>query len=121
MKLSPAEEDLMHLLWDQGSCLLKDLVNAHREPKPAQTTVATLLKRMQEKGFVTYTARGRAREYYPTVSKKDYFFGHLNKLIANFFNNSKAQFASYFTRETNLSKEQLEELKRLIEEEIEKK
>jgi len=55
------------------------------------------------------------------VSKKAYFAGHFNKLIANFFNDSTAQFASFFTREADLSREQLEELKSLIEEEIKKK
>ena len=121
MKLSAAEEALMQLLWENQPVLLKDLVEAHPEPRPAQTTVATLLKRMQEKGYVDFTSQGRAREYSATVSKKEYFSGHFNKLIANFFNNSKAQFASYFTRETDLTKEQLEELKRLIEAEIDKK
>ena len=121
MKLSPAEEALMNLLWELQSAYLKDLVKAHPEPRPAQTTVATLLKRMVEKGYVAYRTHGRSREYYPTVSKKEYFAGHINKLISHFFQNNTAQFASFFTREANLSKEQLEELKVLIEEEIKKK
>ena len=121
MKLSPSEEALMNLLWQKRSAFLKDLVEAHPDPKPAATTVATLLKRMSEKGFVAYRTRGRSREYYPTVGKKEYFAGHINKLISNFFNDSTAQFASFFTRETDLSKQQLEELKALIEEEIKKK
>ena len=121
MKLSRTEEALMQLLWERRRAFLKDLVDAHPEPRPAPTTVATLLKRMQEKGFVDYDTHGRAREYYPKVSKKDYFAGHLNKLIRNFFNDSTAQFASFFTREADLSKEQLEELKSLIEDEIKKK
>lgn len=121
MKLSRTEEALMNLLWEQKQAFLKDLVDAYPDPKPAPTTVATLLKRMAEKGYVAYRTHGRSREYYPTVSKKTYFAGHFNKLIANFFNDSTAQFASFFTREADLSREQLEELKSLIEEEIKKK
>lgn len=121
MKLSRTEEALMNLLWEQKKAFLKDLVEAHPEPRPATTTVATLLKRMSEKGYVGYRTKGRSREYFPKVSKKEYFAGHFNKLISNFFNDSTAQFASFFTRESDLSREQLEELKALIEEEIKKK
>ncbi|MBC2838681.1 BlaI/MecI/CopY family transcriptional regulator [Robiginitalea sp. SC105] len=121
MKLSRTEEALMNMLWERKRAFLKDLVEAHPEPRPAPTTIATLLKRMSEKGYVDYHTHGRSREYFPTVTKKAYFAGHFNKLISNFFNDSTAQFASFFTREADLSKEQLEELKALIEEEIKRK
>ena len=76
---------------------------------------------MTEKGFVAYVMQGRSREYYPLVKKKDYFSKHVNGLIRNFFNNSPGQFASFFTQETNLSKEELENLKKLIDIEIKKR
>ncbi len=100
---------------------MKDLLDAYQEPKPATTTVATLLKRMTDKGFVAYKSFGRSREYYPLVKKKDYFSKHVNGLIKNFFNDSPSQFASFFTRSTDLSKSELEELKKIIDNELEKK
>ncbi len=100
---------------------MKDLLDAYPEPRPATTTIATLLKRMQDKGFVAYKSLGRSREYYPLVKKKDYFSKHVNGLIKNFFNDSASQFASFFTQETDLSKTELEELKKLIDNEIKKK
>ena len=121
MQLSKTEEELMNLLWKQKKAFMKDLLEAYPEPKPASTTVATLLKRMTEKGFVAYVMQGRSREYYPLVKKKDYFSKHVNGLIRNFFNNSPGQFASFFTQETNLSKEELENLKKLIDSEIKKR
>jgi predicted transcriptional regulator len=121
MKLSNSEEQLMQLLWKQGRAFMKDLIEAYPEPKPATTTVATLLKRMQEKDFVDYKQIGRSREYFPLVKKKDYFSKHVNGLIKNFFNNSPAQFASFFTETTDLSKKELEALKTLIDSEIKKK
>ncbi|MBG47574.1 MAG: penicillinase repressor [Pseudozobellia sp.] len=121
MQLSKTEEELMNLLWKQKKAFMKDLLEAYPEPKPASTTVATLLKRMTEKGFVAYVMQGRSREYYPLVKKKDYFSKHVNGLIRNFFNNSPGQFASFFTQETNLSKEELENLKKLIDIEIKKR
>ena len=121
MQLSKSEEELMNILWKQKKAFMKDLLDAYSEPKPATTTVATLLKRMTDKGFVGYKSFGRSREYFPKVKKKDYFSKHVNGLIKNFFNDSPTQFASFFTQSTDLSKSELEALKRIIDNEIEKK
>tara|TARA_R110002049_G_scaffold277932_1_gene456516 strand:+ start:12347 stop:12712 length:366 start_codon:yes stop_codon:yes gene_type:complete len=121
MQLSKTEEDLMNHLWRLEKAFMKDLLDAYPEPKPANTTVATLLKRMTDKGFVGYKLYGKPREYYPLVKKKDYFSKHVNGLIKNFFNDSASQFASFFTKETNLTKEELEDLKKLIDSEIKNK
>jgi len=121
MKLTPAEEELMQYLWKLEKAFMRDLLEEYPEPKPAPTTVATLIKRMTEKGFVGYEQMGRARQYYPLVKKSDYFSKHVNGLIKKFFNNSAAQFASFFTSETELSEEELKELKAIVEKEIERK
>ena len=121
MQLSKTEEQLMQYLWKRDKAFMKDLLEAYPDPKPATTTVATLLKRMIDKGFVDYKLFGKSREYYPLVKKKDYFSKHVNGLIKNFFNDSASQFASFFTTETDLSKEELEDLKTLIDTEIKKK
>ncbi|MEM8845891.1 MAG: BlaI/MecI/CopY family transcriptional regulator [Bacteroidota bacterium] len=120
-QLSKSEEELMNMLWKRKKAFMKDLIDSYPEPKPANTTVATLLKRMTDKGFITYTNVGRSREYYPLVKKKDYFSKQVNGLIKNFFNGSPSQFASFFTQETDLSKSELEELKKLIDQEIKRK
>ena len=121
MQLSKSEEELMNLLWKEKKAFMKDLLDAYPDPKPATTTVATLLKRMADKGFVAYKSAGRSREYYPLVKKKDYFSKHVNGLIKNFFNDSPGQFASFFTQETNLTKAELEDLKKLIDNELKNK
>tara|TARA_R110002073_G_scaffold336208_1_gene530989 strand:+ start:140556 stop:140921 length:366 start_codon:yes stop_codon:yes gene_type:complete len=121
MQLSKTEEQLMQHLWKLEKGFMKDLLDAFPKPKPATTTVATLLKRMTDKGFVAYKLYGKSREYYPLVKKKDYFSKHVNGLIKNFFNDSASQFASFFTKETDLSKDELEDLKKLIDNEIKKK
>ncbi len=122
MQLSQTEEELMQHLWKLNKAFMKDLLEAYPEDQqPAPTTVATLLKRMQDKGFVDYKQFGRSREYFPLVKKSDYFSKHVNGLIKKFFNNSTSQFASFFTSETNLSEKELQELKSIIEREIKKK
>jgi len=100
---------------------MKDLLDIYPEPKPATTTVATLLKRMIGKGFVDYKTYGKSREYFPLVKKEDYFSKHVNGLIKTFFNDSASQFASFFTRKTDLTKEELEQLKSIIDQEIKNK
>lgn len=121
MQLSNSEEQLMQHLWKLEKAFMKDLLEAYPEPKPATTTVATLLKRMTDKQFVAYNEFGNSREYYPLVQKTDYFSKHVNGLIKDFFNNSASQFASFFTTETNLSTSELEELQKIINKELQKK
>lgn len=121
MKLTKTEEQLMQLLWKQEKAFMKDLLEMFPEPKPAPSTVATLLKRMADKGFVSYKAYGNSREYYPLVKKSDYFSKQVNGMIKSFFNNSASQFASFFTKETNMTAAELEELRKVVEKEIQKK
>ncbi|TPD68345.1 BlaI/MecI/CopY family transcriptional regulator [Flavobacterium microcysteis] len=121
MQLSNSEEQLMQHLWKLEKGFMKDLLECYPEPKPATTTIATLLKRMADKKFVGYNEIGNSREYYPLVEKSDYFSKHVNGLIKNFFNNSASQFASFFTKETNLTQKELEELQKIIDKEIQKK
>jgi len=121
MQLSNSEEQLMQHLWKLEKAFMKDLLEAFPEPKPATTTVATLLKRMIDKKYVAYNEFGNSREYYPLVKKTDYFSKHVNGLIKNFFNNSASQFASFFTTETDLTKKELKELQKIIDKQIQKK
>ncbi len=121
MQLTKTEEELMNHLWRLNKAFMKDLLDAYPEPKPATTTVATLLKRMTDKGFINYKRFGNSREYFPLVKKKDYFSKHVNGLIKNFFNDSSSQFASFFTKETNLSKQELQELRTIIDTELQNK
>ena len=115
MQLSKTEEQLMEYLWKLEKAFLKDLIEAFPEPRPATTTVATLLKRMQDKEFVGYQLFGNSREYYPMVSKADYFSKHVKGMIKNFFGDSALQFASFFTNETDMTKDELEDLKKIID------
>lgn len=121
MYLTNAEEQIMKLLWKLDKAFIRDLLNEFPDPKPASTTVLTLLKRMIDKGFVSYKLYGNSREYYPLIRKADYFSDHLNGLIKDFFNNSTAQFASFFTNETDMNQEELKELRDLVDRKISSK
>jgi predicted transcriptional regulator len=118
MHLTNAEEQIMKLLWRLDRAFIRDLLNEFPDPKPAPTTVITLLKRMIDKGFVSYKQYGNSREYFPLIKKTDYFSDHINGLIRDFFNNSTAQFASFFANETDMNKSELKELRDLVDKKI---
>jgi predicted transcriptional regulator len=121
MQLTNAEEQVMKLLWKLDKAFFRDLLKEFPDPKPAATTVLTLLKRMIDKGFVSYKLYGNSREYYPLIKKADYFSDHINALIKDFYNNSTSQFASFFTNETDMSSEELKELRDIVDKKIESK
>ena len=70
MQLSKTEEQVMQYLWKRKKAFLKELITDFPEPKPATTTVATLVKRIHDKGFISYTLYGKSREYYPLTKKQ---------------------------------------------------
>lgn len=118
MQLTKAEEQVMRFLWDLEKAYLKNIIDEFPVPKPATTTVATLMKRVIDKGFVGYNQHGSNREYFPIIKKTEYFSKQLNSMIKDYFNNSASQFASFFTNETNLNLTDLEEIKKLVEQKI---
>jgi BlaI family transcriptional regulator, penicillinase repressor len=118
MQLTKAEEQVMRYLWNLEKAYLKNIMDQFPDPKPATTTIATLMKRVIDKGFVGYNQHGSNREYFPIVKKTEYFSKQVNSMIKDYFNNSASQFASFFTNETNLNLTDLEEIKKLVEQKI---
>lgn len=120
-KLSKAEEQVMEYIWQKEKAFMKEIIECFPEPKPASTTVATLIKRMTDKKYIGFVQLGNSRQYYPVIKKSEYFSKHMDNIIRNYFDDSVMQFASFFTREKKLTKKQLEELKQIIDLEIKKK
>ncbi len=116
-KLTEAEKQIMDILWDQKA-FMKDILEIYPDPKPASTTVATLLKRMQTKNLVGYKTFGHSREYFAKVDKETYFNHEMNSMIDRFFNSSVSQFASFFASSKKLSQEQLKDLRDIIDHQI---
>jgi len=121
MSLTKAEEQLMEIIWKNKKVFLKEILESYPEPKPAGTTVITLLKRMQNKGVVAYKLYGNSRQYYPLIKKEDYFAKHIDEMVKGFFGNSALRFASFFTTTSDLSESELQELKKIVEQEIKRK
>jgi BlaI family transcriptional regulator, penicillinase repressor len=119
--LTKAEEQIMQMLWDKKKAFVKDLVDLFPEPKPAYTTVSTIVRILAKKGFVGNRVYGNTHEYYPLIEKKDYTRRLFKEMLSDYFGNSMRQMVSFFSREKDLSVSELEELKKIIEEEISKK
>ena len=117
-KLTVAEKDLMEIIWQKKAAFMKDIMEEYPEPKPATTTIATLLKRIQNKDLIGYKTYGNSREYFPKVSKEVYFKEEMTSMIDKFFNSSASQFASFFTSNTKMSQTELKELRDLIDQKI---
>ncbi len=108
--LTKAEEQIMHLLWEQEKAFVKDIVEQIPEPKPAYNTVSTIIRILEKKGFVGYKAYGKTHEYFPLVSRKDYTRSFMKNFMRNYFSGSFQEMVSFFAKEDNMSLSDLDEL-----------
>ncbi|MFN8258409.1 MAG: BlaI/MecI/CopY family transcriptional regulator [Bacteroidales bacterium] len=120
-ELTKAEEQIMQYLWKIEKGFLKDIVDQFADPKPAYTTVSTVIRVLVRKGFIRFNTYGKVHEYYPAISKDDYSKKFLKSWIGDFFNHSNKKFVSFFMQEENLDLTELEEIRKLIEEQIDKR
>ena len=109
-KLTRAEEELMQKLWGLERAFLKDIIEAMPAPRPAQSTVATLLKIMETKGFVDHKAYGKSFEYFPVVSRADYAKAYFGQYLNSYFGGSFKKMLHFFMEEDNLDLKTLDEL-----------
>jgi BlaI family penicillinase repressor len=119
-ELTRLEEQVMQVLWELEKGLIHDLLERFPDPKPAYNTVSTVVRILEQKGFIGHKAYGRTHEYYPLVSKNDYTKIHFGNFVTNYFGNSYRSLASFFTREERLSLAELEEIREMIQKQINK-
>lgn len=110
VQLTKAEEQIMQVLWDLGKGTVQDIRERLDNPKPARTTVSTVLTVLENKRFVKHKNAGRTNVYAPAIQKEAYSKTQLFGLLKNYFNNSFASMASFFASEKNYSIEQLDTL-----------
>jgi predicted transcriptional regulator len=118
-ELTRAEEQVMQILWKIKKGFVKDILEEFEPPKPAYTTVSTIVRILERKQFVSYTAFGKSHQYYPLVSKKEYTGTYLKGMVKGYFSNSYKQLVSFFSQDSKLSISEMEEIKAMIEAQIE--
>ena len=119
--LTKAEEEVMVILWDMERALVRDILERLPDPKPAYNTVSTVVRVLEKKGFVSHKSYGTTYEYFPQVPKEEYTKFRFRDLMEKYFNNSFSQLASFFTKEHDLSLQELEQIMQEVREEIQKK
>lgn len=119
-QLTKAEEQIMQILWNLKEGVVKDVVEGFEEPQPAYTTVATVLKVLEKKGFVASRKVGNVNLFSPEISKKEYTGFQFSTLLKNYFNGSFPKMATFFAKQNNLSIDELEEMLKITEHELNK-
>jgi len=120
-RLSKAEEHLMGHIWKQKKSFLKDLISSYPKPQPAKTTLVTLLKRMQIKGYIDYQVFGNSRQYTASIEKEEYFSLYFKEIISHHFDNSIQEFATFLTHTLKLERIELDAFKKSIDREVSSK
>ncbi len=109
-KLTKAEEELMQILWGLEQAFMKDILEAYPEPRPKQSTVSTVLKILEEKGFAAHETFGRTHRYYPLVDKEEYASKYFKHFLGNYFDGSFQKMMSFFSQQGDLSIQDIEKL-----------
>ncbi len=112
-RLTAKEEEVMDFYWDKGPLFVKQLLEFYDEPKPHFNTLSTIVRGLEEKGFLSHQAYGNTYQYFSVVSKEAYSEGTLKNVVAKYFNNSYFNVISSLVKEEDIS---VSELKQLIEE-----
>jgi BlaI family transcriptional regulator, penicillinase repressor len=119
-ELTRAEEQVMQVLWKIRKGMVNEILAHYPDPKPAYNTVSTVIRILEQKGFVDHKAYGRTHEYFPLISKKEYSSEHFGIFLNNYFGNSFKSLASFFAGEKKMTIRELEEIQKIISQEIEK-
>ena len=114
-KLTNREEDIMQVLWKLKKAFVKEVVAELPEPKPHYNTISTVIRKMEDKGFINHNAFGNTHQYYPVISMEEYKKNYMQKTINNYFENSYKNVVSFFAKEEKISVEELKEIIKLIE------
>ena len=109
-ELTKAEEEIMQVLWEMNSAFVKDIITQLPEPKPAYNTVSTIVRILQQKGFVGHEIHGKSHKYHPLITKEAYTKLFMKGFVKRYFSGSYQQMVSFFTKENNLSLNELEQL-----------
>ncbi len=121
LTLTKAEEKAMKILWSLERGVIRDIVEQYEDPKPAYTTVATIFKILEKKGFVGRKPIANTHQYYPLVDKKEYTRNLMKSIVQNYFSNSFKRMVSELSSDGNLSTSEIEELIEYFKNQIEEK
>lgn len=112
-RLTAKEEEIMGYFWEKGPMFVKQLLEYYEEPKPHFNTLSTIVRGLEEKGFLAHNTFGNTYQYYTAVSEAEYSKSTLKNVIAKYFNNSYLGVVSSLIKEEDIS---VDELRQLLDE-----
>ncbi|WP_047550156.1 BlaI/MecI/CopY family transcriptional regulator [Psychroserpens sp. Hel_I_66] len=107
-QLTKAEEEIMQVLWQLEKANVKDVINQLPEPKPAYNTVSTIIRILENKGFVDYKKQGKGHIYFPLLKKQEYSNQSINNLVDNYFQGSFKSMVSFFVKKNDVDLKDME-------------
>ena len=113
-KLTAKEEEIMGFFWEKGPLFVKQLLEFYEEPKPHYNTLSTIVRSLEEKGYIGYKVYGNTHQYYALVSEDDYRRNFLKQVIGKYYDNSYTRVVSTLIEEEALTIDELQELIRQI-------
>ena len=117
--LTSKEEAIMQILWDLKRAMVKDIMDKLQNSRQPYTTVSSIVRILEKKGFVSHKAYGKTHEYFPLISKAEYRRRKFRGLLTEYFDNSIESMVSFLVKEEKVKPEEIEELTRMITKESE--
>jgi BlaI family penicillinase repressor len=114
-KLTIQEEEAMQAIWQSGNGFIKDFLDLMTEPKPPYTTLASTVKNLERKGFLTGEKIANSYRYKPTIAEADYKKRFMNGFVSDYFQNSYKELVTFFAKEKKISANELQDIINLIE------
>jgi len=114
-KLTNKEEEIMQILWKLKKAFVKEVQAEITEDQPHYNTLSTIIRNLEEKGFVAHNAFGNTHQYYPIVTLENYSKKYMKTAIDNYFNSSYKNMVSFFAKEEKISADELREILAMIE------
>ena len=108
--LTKAEEEIMKYIWQLGRCTVSNIIDEMGTPKPPHSSISSIVRILERKGFIDHKAYGRTYEYFPLISKEDYSTRSLLSLLKEYFDGSTPQLVSFLVEQEETSVEELQEL-----------
>lgn len=115
-KLTQQEENVMRHVWNIGPFVVRELQNDYPDPKPPYTTLASIAKNLEKKQYLKSRRRGNVYEFLPQISQAEYSQASIKETVSTFFSNSYKELVSFFAKEEKISKKDLQDIIKMIEE-----
>ena len=114
-ELTPAELEIMQILWDRESAFVNAILAVLPDPKPAYNTVSTIVRILEQKGYLAHKAYGRSHEYYPIIDRESYTKDFMVNVLNNFFGGSASRMVSFLSSNESISLEETDEILKLLQ------